>query len=315
MKTKYKWQQIFVYGGLLLLLLVSCPDPGEGPGTTPTPTPGPQATPEPSRTLRVTVTVDSAGAVVDADREIWIRFYTDDDNFPADYYTTANGGTIIITDIPASVFRLTAIYDPTGGWNGDEGLLLEETNPGSLVEFYNDLTYFEEGVDNPTAVINIAEGATEDVSMILEDRNLIDPLLPTTGSYTIEVYADNSATAGDSILYLYDDSLNLLRYNNDNSMSDFFSSFDYNLEADTTYYLKVTGYDSSTQFGYALSVYDNSGPRPVAISNNGDGSTGDSWEDENDVPRTAESIENVGDIVYRNIEATGDVDWFTITIN
>ena len=73
---------------------------------------------------------------------------------------------------------------------------------------------------------------------------------PTTSG----VYLIYTTSSTDTMGYLYNASQTLLVQNNDASLSGNDFAFKYNLEANKTYYIKVTGYSSSTTGAYTLNI-------------------------------------------------------------
>jgi len=180
-----------------------------------------------------------------------------------------------------------------------------EFGNGTFVEYYNDHTFLEYIATGTSEVIDTT--STNKISILLERRNVFD----LAGAYSIETYAANGVATGDTKLYLYDDVLNALAYDDDDG-DHHYSKIDYNLESGFTYFIMICGFSSSTTLGYTLCVYDNSGSRPVALSNDGDGTAPDGYENLNDTSVNAEVLV-LGVPAYRNIE-TSDKDYFKITM-
>ena len=101
------------------------------------------------------------------------------------------------------------------------------------------------------------------------DEDWFEVFFPAGGDVTFQTHPGD---VGDTKLYLYAaDCTTQLAYNDDGGGQGYYSLIDYTLEADTTYFVVVTGYGATTQGTYFLTMTGATPPPPAPENNTCEG--------------------------------------------
>jgi hypothetical protein len=240
-------------------------------------------------TVDGTVTIPSA-----APGAVWLVFIDDDTNFAngtiEEIMGVCGASTAIdftIYNVPAGTFYLYAAVDvdnSMGFSNGD------------YLGFYG-------GTDtNPPSSANATVPSSGTVTF---DFSLGTFFLSGT-TYYIETFPNGSGSDADTVLLVYNDSMNMISFNDD-KLTDYYSEVEVPLESGKRYYIQVADEYDDGDF-YSIRISDTG----FGGSSSGTASDPDSYEPDNDSSSATELILNVvqDHSLSFNGGAYGDEDWF-----
>lgn len=164
------------------------------------------------------------------------------------------------------VIALLAVMLVTGAVYASEKPALEK--PVLPVDMNTDLNENEPN-DDCTMADYITAG--DNYSAAIDpagDVDYFEVFFPAGGMVTFETLAGD---VNDTKMYLYaDDCTTELAFNDDGG-AGWYSLIEYELEANTTYYLVITGYNDTTQGSYFLTMTEADPPCPTPENNTCDG--------------------------------------------
>ena len=127
--------------------------------------------------------------------------------------------------------------------------------------------------------------------------------------YSIQTFPNGNVTTVDTKLWLYhsSDLTTYLVYNDDGGGMGTYSKITSGLTSGETYYIKVSGYGSTSAGSYSVWFTDTSvAPTSVATPIDSDGEPGDET--------SAGAVVLTGDVVVDRTITAGDIDWFMFTV-
>jgi hypothetical protein len=241
-------------------------------------------------TVEGTVTIPAAATgaywmvIVDDDTDFANGYIADDDG------TLSSGTTFdyTILNVPTGTYYIFGVVDVDNSMGMTDG---------DYLGFYGGT-----GVDPPAS----ANATLPSSGTVTFDFSLGTFTL-SGSTYYLETFSNGSGSFADTVLAVYNDSMNMIGFNDDKTAIDYYSGLEIPLESGETYYILVADWYYNSNF-YSIRISDTS----FGGSSSGTPSDPDGYEPDNDSANATQLTLNVvqDHSLSYNSGMYGDEDWF-----